>query len=145
MQTTRDPAVTAATRKHLVLIIEDDVDTRGALTELLDRAGYAAAEARDGAEALRLLRSGLKPFAMFIDLNMPEMDGEAFSHACANEPELSSIWRIIVSGHAENVAVRCNAHAFVPKPVDDGAVFALLDHLGTGRVSRRTQAMPVTA
>ncbi|MBL8951973.1 MAG: response regulator [Myxococcaceae bacterium] len=133
MNGTRDPAITAASRKHLILVVDDDAETRAMLVELLDREGYSAAEARTGAEALRMLRSGLRPRAMLVDLTMPEMNGKVFCDACAGDHELSAIWRVIVSGADLGEISRCNAHAYLSKPLDEVTIFELLEHLTAPR------------
>jgi CheY-like chemotaxis protein len=57
-----------------VLVVDDDADTRELVTRSLRRAGFSAAEARDGEEAL--LRARVSPPALIIlDLMMPGMDG----------------------------------------------------------------------
>jgi CheY-like chemotaxis protein len=55
-------------------VIDDNADMRDLLKRILDRAGYAAATAADGAEGLGLFRRG--EFGLVItDIMMPVMDG----------------------------------------------------------------------
>jgi CheY-like chemotaxis protein len=66
--------VTASPR-HTVLVVEDEELLRVVLCRQLMNAGYAAVEARDGREALKLLR-GERAFALVLtDMIMPVMDG----------------------------------------------------------------------
>ena len=60
-----------------VLLIDDQADVREVLRLLLERDGYRAVEARDGLEALRLLRQN-QPELIILDLLMPQMDGYEF-------------------------------------------------------------------
>jgi HD-like signal output (HDOD) protein/CheY-like chemotaxis protein len=57
-----------------VLIIEDDAVVRALLADAVRRAGYAAAEAGNGAEGLRAINQH-RPDAVVLDLQMPIMDG----------------------------------------------------------------------
>ena len=53
---------------HTVLVVEDDLDIRQALMEILDEQGFAALGARDGAEALDLLsRATELPCLILLD------------------------------------------------------------------------------
>ena len=58
-----------------VLLVEDDVDVRNAACDLLESEGSTVIAAGDGREALDLLRAGLRPSVIVLDLTMPRMDG----------------------------------------------------------------------
>jgi CheY-like chemotaxis protein len=81
----------------MLLVVEDDDDVREALADVLRDAGYDVAWAADGAEAIRALRSGLRPSAILLDLMMPVMDGFEFRAEQRGDPALSSIPVIVVS------------------------------------------------
>ena len=57
-----------------ILVIDDDVDIRALLRELLERAGYSVDEAADGKTGLRQLFSNA-PSLVILDVTMPELDG----------------------------------------------------------------------
>lgn len=57
-----------------VLIVEDDVDLREALTDTLELAGYRVASVEDGRAALDFLTENLVGMVI-SDVNMPRMDG----------------------------------------------------------------------
>ena len=61
-----------------ILVIDDDEELRRSLVDVLRDVGYDAVGAADGREAVRLLRDGLRPPVIFLDLMMPVMDGEEF-------------------------------------------------------------------
>jgi CheY-like chemotaxis protein len=78
-----DPAVEAA-----ILVVEDDIDIREVLAEVLTRAGYRVECAVNGAQAMewvRTRRAGV-PALIILDVHMPVMDGRAFLAALALEP-----------------------------------------------------------
>jgi len=56
------------------LIVDDEPLVRRELREVLERAGYAVAEACSGREALQVL-SDVKPAVLITDIFMPDSDG----------------------------------------------------------------------
>jgi len=59
-----------------ILIVDDEVDMRDSLSELLSREGYSVQEAENGKVALELM--GSNKFDLIVsDILMPEMDGVA--------------------------------------------------------------------
>ena len=61
-----------------VLIVEDDATTRNGLADLLELEGFSVSRAENGLVSLSLLRAGLRPDAIVLDLVMPVMDGLRF-------------------------------------------------------------------
>jgi CheY-like chemotaxis protein len=103
-----------------VLVVEDDLDIRLTLTEVLAEAGFRACEAANGEEALRLLHDGARPDVILLDLMMPVMNGWQFRSEQLREPELAAIPVVVCSAsrHARRDAEQLQARAFIPKPVD---------------------------
>lgn len=58
----------------IVLVVEDDGETRAALVRELGRRGYRVDEAPDGRSAL-LLWEARRPDVVLLDLGLPDMDG----------------------------------------------------------------------
>ncbi len=79
-----------------ILIVEDDFNIRTALEEILEEEGFAVQTADNGAQALQLLRDGLRPDIVLLDLMMPVMDGATFLET-AREHGLLSESRVIVT------------------------------------------------
>ncbi len=61
-----------------ILIVEDDRDIRESLREILESWGYSVGEAENGEVACSLIRAGLRPRVILLDLMMPVMDGWTF-------------------------------------------------------------------
>jgi CheY-like chemotaxis protein len=58
----------------LILVVDDDLDDREAIAELLEQAGYRVDRAVDATDALSL--AGLRPPDLVtVDLHMPNIDG----------------------------------------------------------------------
>jgi CheY-like chemotaxis protein len=79
-----------------ILVVDDDLDIREIVSEVLTDAGYAVATARNGFEALELLKK-LKPSLILLDLNMPLMDGVEFRHRQKQDPALFRIPTVVMS------------------------------------------------
>jgi PAS domain S-box-containing protein len=73
-----------------VLIVEDDAASRDLLRSLLEREGWFAVTAENGAIAVEKLNE--RRFELILlDLLMPEMDGFEFTHTLRKNPD----WRLI--------------------------------------------------
>ncbi len=110
--------------KGLVLVIDDDLDTRAAASELLADMDYWPVTMRNGLEALNYLRRGVEPVAILIDYYMPLMDGESFCQALDEDPRLQKIPRILISANrdADHRQRFCGAMAFLQKPIEGSAL-----------------------
>jgi len=65
-----------ATKKSIILVVEDEKESRDTLRELLELEGYQVETAMNGREALNTLdASGDRICIMLLDLFMPVMDG----------------------------------------------------------------------
>lgn len=60
--------------KQRVLIVEDDEDLRFLYSEELREEGYDPIQAKNGKEAIRMLKD-IKPDLIVLDIVMPVMDG----------------------------------------------------------------------
>jgi len=104
-----------------ILIIDDEVNLRKTLAEILGGKGHEILEARDGSEAIDLLGS-TTPDLVFTDWRMPKMGGEEVLHHIRNEQRLAAIPVIVItafgSSHNAIEAVRLGAYDFVMKPFD---------------------------
>jgi FixJ family two-component response regulator len=59
---------------RLLAVVDDDEDTRVALTRLVSSAGFAVETFRSGVEFLRSIGDH-EPDCVVLDLHMPEMNG----------------------------------------------------------------------
>jgi two-component system response regulator MprA len=60
----------------LVLVVDDDADSRDTLADVLAEEGYAVQKAGGADEALAMLIGGLRPQLVLLDLVMPGMSGD---------------------------------------------------------------------
>ncbi len=88
-------------RTPSILIIDDDDDIRNAMVELLSEEGYRVLFARNGLEALALLRNGeFAPGLILLDMMMPVMDGTQFRSEQLKDPTLAAIPVVLVTADA---------------------------------------------
>ena len=103
-----------------VLIVEDDTMARSLMMRTLERQGYPLACAGNGREALELLRSGLLPSLILLDLMMPVMDGWQFLEEQKRDPALAAIPVVIISAARQNQAeaIALGAAEYLQKPIE---------------------------
>ena len=100
-----------------ILVVDDEPEAMNLIVEYLSKEGYNTLKAASGAEALRLAKTH-KPFAITLDLIMPEMDGFETLQHLKKDPETSGIPVIIVSvSHDGKTGLTLGAVGHVTKPV----------------------------
>lgn len=106
------------TRDAAILIVDDDIDLRETMRDLLTDEGYSVAEASDGAVAMRYLLSHARPELILLDLMMPNMDGVQFRGEQTRHPELAKIPTVLLTASMHNEATRAaRADLVLLKPV----------------------------
>jgi two-component system response regulator MprA len=118
---------TVADSRPTVLIVEDHAVTRAGLTTLLGEQGYDVATAAHGRAALDLLRGGLNPDVVLLDMLLPELDGWKFLPELRKTPQ-GSVPVIVMSGIglSQEWAKAAGCADFLRKPFDERALFASL-------------------
>jgi len=104
-----------------VLIVDDDPDIRGAVLETLEDEGYVALGARNGQEALALLRSlPVQPGLILLDMMMPVMDGQGFRTEQLADKAISEIPVVVMTADAQGTRKTdtLKAAAVLKKPVE---------------------------
>jgi CheY-like chemotaxis protein len=84
------------TTNEKILIVDDERDVVHYLEMLLQDHGYETLSARNGNEALELVRSQ-RPDLVTLDISMPEASGTKFYRAVKTDPELSHTPILIVT------------------------------------------------
>lgn len=115
---------------YRTLIIDDEQSVHQAIRALVDWNALRLQEpesAYQGAEALEMM-AGLRPQIVFVDMNMPMMDGVDFlRHASVRFPDCRFI---VISGYDSfdfaRAALRHNVVDYLLKPVDEEELAAAL-------------------
>ena len=113
----------------VVLVIDDDPDVIYLLRENLGDAGYRVVGALSGQEGLHKARE-LRPFAITLDITMPNKDGWEVLHELKAHPSTKDIPIIVVSiVDNKELGYRLGAFDYLLKPIDRDAVFAALGRI----------------
>ena len=70
-----------------ILVADDEFYITRAISRLLTTAGFECIQAADGEEALQLIRSE-RPAVVFLDLDMPKMNGLDVLRCLRDDPQL---------------------------------------------------------
>lgn len=125
-----------------VLAVDDDYDVLLALQDVLEMEGYRVIPARSGQEALDLLRRGLRPAVILLDLMMPDVSGWEFRHQQQADGALASIPVVVVSGQglsAREVAA-LGVAGYLKKPVDLEQLLSTVSRYATPHQGEQQQA-----
>ena len=132
---TQDAELSALLSGKVVLVIDDDSDSRLLIAHQVNALGARAVSARSGMEGLKLARQ-LRPDLITLDLLMPDMDGKEVLRRLDADPELRRIPVVVVTAlrDADTVGIK-KALPLVSKPLDRADLAdALKRGFGLGRV-----------
>jgi CheY-like chemotaxis protein len=116
-----------------VLIVDDEIETREVLADLLRARGYDVDIFDGGSRALEFLQVGPRPKVIVLDLLLrSDMNGWQFLEIVKKHPELRDIPVIAISGAdlTPQHRLQCKAEAFLAKPVHPHLLIALLREYG---------------
>lgn len=102
-----------------ILVVEDDNDLLQMIKTMLSAVGEITL-ARDGQEALDLLKSGFRPNVIVTDLMMPRIDGLTLAKTLKNDPNIGNIPLVMLtakSGPMDMITgINAGARHYVTKP-----------------------------
>lgn len=103
----------------LVLVVDDSLDGRELVVDILALSGFRTAEAADGEQALSQVRE-LHPDVVLMDLSLPQIDGWEATRRLKADAETARIPIIALTAHALPAEARSAEEAgcdgFVTKP-----------------------------
>jgi CheY-like chemotaxis protein len=114
------------------LVVDDDPVIRDMMVDILDFEGYPIRVARNGNEALELMRSG-ENFLVFLDLLMPVMSGKDVCDILDKDPTLRNRHVIILMSALDRLeeSSTLNVDGIMPKPfIVDDVVKAIEPYMG---------------
>ncbi len=102
----------------MILVVDDDPKIVKDISEYLNEAGYKTMGATSGKEALELAEN-YQPFAITLDIIMPEMDGWEVLQKLKTNARTKNIPVIIVSvSNDKDTGFALGAVGYINKPVD---------------------------
>jgi DNA-binding response OmpR family regulator len=121
-----------------VLVAEDDEDILVLVTTRLRLDGFNVLEARDGEQALALLRER-RPLVAVLDIGLPGLDGLEVLQRIRADDELRGTPVLLLTAKAQEADVRrgfdAGADAYVRKPFSPAKLSAKIDELLRGQAS----------
>ena len=105
-----------------ILVIEDNLDVRENIVEILELSNYEVSEAPNGKEGVKAAKKE-QPDLILCDIMMPEMDGYEVLYMLGKDPGTSTIPFIFLTAKAEKSDFRqgmsLGADDYLTKPFDD--------------------------
>jgi CheY-like chemotaxis protein len=102
-----------------IMVVEDDADLLQMIKTMLKAVGEITL-ARDGQEALELLKNGFRPDVIVTDLMMPRMDGLTLAKTLKGDPNIGNIPLVMLtakSGPMDMITgINAGARHYVTKP-----------------------------
>lgn len=122
----KDLSVVGRDGRLRILIVDDEEDIRGLLSEFLGVRGYAVSIAKNGWDALTSVESDPYLQIVLLDVSMPVMGGmEALSHIMSRNPHPSVIMMTAVADREiARQAMKIGAFDYILKPFDFAAIEA---------------------
>ncbi|MBI4663263.1 MAG: response regulator [Verrucomicrobia bacterium] len=119
-----------------ILIVEDSATQAEQLKLILEQHGYVLRHARDGKEALGLMRVR-KPTLLISDVNMPEMDGYQLCRRIRADERLADLPVILLTALSDPEDVvrglECGADNFLTKPYDENYLVSRIRYILSNR------------
>ncbi len=112
-----------------ILIVEDELNARLGLAELISGWGYRTETAEDGLEALERIQS-FQPSIVLTDLKMPNMDGLQLLTQIQEQPAKLVVVMLTAQGTIDSAveSMRRGAYDYIQKPVDPHRLRAILSN-----------------
>lgn len=101
----------------IIMIVDDEEEIVSSIKLFLETEGYEVLTAKNGLEALELLRISKRPNLILLDMKMPVMDGWEFAREQLNLfTNPSPVVAITAASSAEQRAKDINACGWLSKP-----------------------------
>jgi len=105
--------------KALILVVDDDPDLLGLLSQSFEGAGFSVITAANGPDALKQAQS--QPDLIVLDLVLPELDGFTVCQTLKRDRATASIPIIMLTGLTSQLSrlagLECGANDYLRKPV----------------------------
>jgi CheY-like chemotaxis protein len=106
-------------RRFRVLVVDDEPFICRSLSFVLRKDDYEVAEARDGEDALRMIRE-LKPDLVFLDVMMPKLNGFEVTQRVRTDASLDDVRIVLLTAKGQDadreVGEQAGANEYMTKP-----------------------------
>jgi CheY-like chemotaxis protein len=107
--------------RPMIMVVEDDADSRLMMKTLLEMKGYIVVEASDGEQAIEVAERE-RPHLIIMDLRLPRLNGFGVTRHVRQHDHLRQVPIIIISGHDplyhRPLALAAGCDDYLGKPID---------------------------
>lgn len=130
----------------LVMIVDDDPNTRETLKDILENKGFVVTLAKNGQEAIEIVKERPED-VVFIDMKLPVLNGlETYLELKKINPKITAV---LISGYREEmrdlieVALRQDVYACLYKPLDPQKILQLIEEIAQKRRAQARQGRTI--
>ncbi|MDY7003861.1 MAG: hybrid sensor histidine kinase/response regulator [Cyanobacteriota bacterium] len=113
-----------------ILVIDDSLTTRQAISSTLQKAGYDIVQAKDGWQGLVQLQQHTKIQAVICDVEMPQMNGFEFLSRCRKQYSMAQMPVLMLTSRSSQpyriLAKQLGANDYLTKPYLDQELISSL-------------------
>jgi chemosensory pili system protein ChpA (sensor histidine kinase/response regulator) len=126
-------------RRKFAIVVDDSITVRRVTQRLLERNGMRVLTAKDGVDALSLLRDHV-PDVILLDIEMPRMDGYEVASHVRSDPRLKGVPIVMITSRVSEKhrakAIELGVDDYLGKPYQESQLLDAIDPL----VNRRSIA-----
>ena len=86
---------------RLILVVDDDDDSRAMVRTILENNGYSVEECANGRACIEKVQGGFQPALILLDIMMPEVSGYDVVVALKQKPDTQNIPIIMLTAKGE--------------------------------------------
>jgi CheY-like chemotaxis protein len=113
-----------------VVVVDDEIDIRTTLADILECEGYSVLQACNGLEALHVLHSlGRTPALILLDMMMPVMNGEEFLRVLRENHKVPAVPVVVLTAAKPSHDATTGARICLHKPISLEYLLRVLERL----------------
>lgn len=120
-------------KRTRILVVDDSPSVRHMTSKVITSAGWEAVTAKDGLEALDLLKENVLPDVILTDVEMPRMDGYELVASVLKDEALRSIPMVFITSRAGDKhrerAAELGITEYLTKPFVENELVQLVERL----------------
>jgi len=128
----KNAAPTPTDSRPLAMVVDDSITVRRVMERFLERNGMRVVTARDGLDAISVLRDH-KPEIILLDIEMPRMDGYEFAAHVRNDERVADVPIIMITSRVGDKhrarAIEIGVNDYLGKPYQDAKLLDSITRL----------------
>ncbi len=129
----KSQAIQEVEQRTRVLVVDDSPSVRHMTSKVVTAAGWEVTTAKDGLEALEMLRQGTLPDVILTDVEMPRMDGYELVSAVQQDEDFRAIPIVFITSRASEKhrerAADLGITEYLTKPFVESELVGLVERL----------------